>query len=156
MTDRSHDAANTITYPPLIYAAGIALGWLIDRLIALPFVPQAWSRPLGWLLVLGGSAIDGWSSLTMLRSRTTLDPYGSTSTIVQRGPYRYSRNPIYVGYTVLYLGVALLRRSLPTLLLLPIVLIVMRRGVIDREERYLTRAFGRDYTKYTARVRRWL
>ncbi|MFI5210728.1 MAG: methyltransferase family protein, partial [Gemmatimonadales bacterium] len=69
---------------------------------------------------------------------------------------RFSRNPMYVGMTLLYLGIALWANSLWPLLLLPAVLVVMRRGVIAREEAYLERRFGDEYRSYRARVRRWL
>ena len=92
----------------------------------------------------------------MIRANTRPEPSEPTATIVTYGPFRYSRNPIYLGFTLFYLGLALWRRSLPTLVLLPAVILLLRRGVIRREEAYLTRRFGPLYTDYQARVRRWL
>jgi len=90
------------------------------------------------------------------RAHTSVDPVKPTTALVTEGPYRYSRNPIYVALTLLYLGVAFLVNALWILLLVVPVLLVMRYGVIAREEAYLTRKFGDAYRQYTAQVRRWL
>jgi protein-S-isoprenylcysteine O-methyltransferase Ste14 len=92
----------------------------------------------------------------MLRAKTTLNPAGPASTLVTGGPFRFTRNPIYLGDTLMYLGLALLFGRRGPLLLLPGVLAALDRGVIRREERYLERRFGRQYRAYRARVRRWL
>jgi protein-S-isoprenylcysteine O-methyltransferase Ste14 len=76
--------------------------------------------------------------------------------MVVEGPYRVTRNPIYLAFTLLYAGITVLVNALWAALLLPFVLAIMRRGVIDREERYLERRFGDDYLRYKARVRRWI
>jgi protein-S-isoprenylcysteine O-methyltransferase Ste14 len=79
-----------------------------------------------------------------------------TTAIVTKGPFRYSRNPLYVSLTLLYLGVALIINVLWIVLLVVPVLVVMQRGVIGREEAYLERKFGEKYLSYKARVRRWV
>ena len=76
--------------------------------------------------------------------------------LVTDGPFRYTRNPGYLGLTMLYAGIAVLRNSLWAILLLPLVLYVIQRQVIGREERYLERTFGEEYLAYKARVRRWV
>ena len=76
--------------------------------------------------------------------------------LVTDGPFRYTRNPGYLGLTMLYAGIAVLRNSLWAILLLPLVLYVIQRQVIGREERYLERTFGEEYLAYKAQVRRWL
>ncbi|HEU5040160.1 MAG TPA: isoprenylcysteine carboxylmethyltransferase family protein, partial [Gemmatimonadales bacterium] len=76
--------------------------------------------------------------------------------LVTDGPYRFTRNPMYLGFTLWYLAGTAWVNSLWLLVLLPVVLLVMQRGVITREEAYLERRFGREYTEYRARVRRWL
>ena len=92
----------------------------------------------------------------MRRAGTNVDPYKPSTTIVEAGPYRYTRNPLYVGMTLMYGGFSALANALPSVLLLPGVLAVMRRGVIEREERYLEGKFGDEYRAYKARVRRWI
>jgi protein-S-isoprenylcysteine O-methyltransferase Ste14 len=79
-----------------------------------------------------------------------------TTALVTEGPFRYSRNPSYVALTLLYVGVALLINALWILLLVVPALVVLRYGVIAREEAYLTRKFGEAYRQYTTQVRRWL
>jgi len=83
-------------------------------------------------------------------------PNQPASTLVLHGPYRYSRNPMYVSLTLLYLGLVLVTRTWWAFPLLPLVLLVLYRAVIAREERYLTTEFGEAYTDYTRRVRRWI
>jgi protein-S-isoprenylcysteine O-methyltransferase Ste14 len=90
------------------------------------------------------------------RAHTPVDPTKPTTALVTEGPFRYSRNPIYVALTLLYVGVALLINALWILLLVVPAGLVLRYGVIAREEAYLTRKFGDAYRHYTAQVRRWL
>jgi len=76
--------------------------------------------------------------------------------MVTEGPFHYSRNPAYLSMTMIYTGIASLANALWALLLLPVALLVMQRGVIEREERYLERKFGEEYLRYKAQVRRWV
>jgi protein-S-isoprenylcysteine O-methyltransferase Ste14 len=76
--------------------------------------------------------------------------------LVTNGPFRYTRNPGYLGLAMLYAGIAVLRNALWAILLLPLVVYVIQREVIGREERYLERTFGEEYLAYKARVRRWV
>jgi protein-S-isoprenylcysteine O-methyltransferase Ste14 len=78
------------------------------------------------------------------------------SSLIQDGPFRYSRNPGYLSLTMLYAGIAVARNALWAILALPLVLYVIQREVIEREERYLERSFGEEYLNYKARVRRWV
>jgi protein-S-isoprenylcysteine O-methyltransferase Ste14 len=87
---------------------------------------------------------------------TTLDVDKPVSSLVQDGPFRYSRNPGYLSLTMLYAGIAILRNALWAILLVPLVLYVIQREVIEREERYLQRTFGEEYLAYKRRVRRWV
>jgi protein-S-isoprenylcysteine O-methyltransferase Ste14 len=87
---------------------------------------------------------------------TTIRIDKPVSSLIQDGPFRYSRNPGYLALTMLYAGIAVRRNSLWAILLLPLVLIVIQREVIEREERYLERTFGEEYPAYKARVRRWV
>jgi len=156
MDTRTDDTAGVIAPPPLIYAGGLALGLLLHAARPVAFVSRPIARVLGPALILA-AAVGGWSALSALRrAGTHVDPREPTTVIVAEGPYRVSRNPIYVSLTLLYSGIAVLRNALWAALLLPVVLVVMRRGVIDREERYLERRFGDEYLRYKSRVRRWL
>jgi protein-S-isoprenylcysteine O-methyltransferase Ste14 len=109
------------------------------------------------LALIGLGALFGVSALVaMRRAQTSPLPDVPSTALVETGPFRYTRNPIYVAFTLLYAGVAVLSNTLWPLLLLPSVLIVMVRGVIMREEAYLERRFGASYIAYKARVCRWL
>jgi protein-S-isoprenylcysteine O-methyltransferase Ste14 len=83
-------------------------------------------------------------------------PGKPTSSLITDGPFRYSRNPGYLGGAMVYTGIASLTNVLWVLLFLPVVLFVMQRTAIEREERYLERNFGEEYLRYKARVRRWI
>jgi protein-S-isoprenylcysteine O-methyltransferase Ste14 len=90
------------------------------------------------------------------KAETNINPYEPLTTIVIEGPYRFTRNPLYLATTLIYGGIAVRLNVLWATLVLPLVLAVIQRGVIEREERYLERKFGEEYTQYKARVRRWI
>jgi protein-S-isoprenylcysteine O-methyltransferase Ste14 len=90
------------------------------------------------------------------RVGTPVPPYRPTTHFVTTGPYRYTRNPDYIGQTLTYVGIAIVANSWWPLFLLPLVLLVVQRGVVRREERYLEVKFGQEYRDYMARVPRWL
>ena len=92
----------------------------------------------------------------MIRAGTSPDPGQPTKKIVAEGPFRFTRNPIYVSFTLTYLGITMSVNALWSVLFLPVGLLIVRHGVIAREERYLERKFGPEYLQYKARVRRWI
>ena len=142
--------------PPLIYLPPLVLGLVLDRRAHVPFLPRGVARVLGWPLVGGGMALAAWFARTMRSADTTMHINKPVSTLVQDGPFRYSRNPGYLSLSMLYAGISVLRNALWAILLLPLVLYVIQREVIGREERYLERTFGEEYLDYKARVRRWV
>jgi protein-S-isoprenylcysteine O-methyltransferase Ste14 len=145
--------------PPLLFAAGLLLGALLHRLgvpLSLPWIgPEAAARA-GLALVLAGGGLVVWGMLTFRRARTAILPTRPASQLVDGGPYRFTRNPMYTGLTTAYVGAAALLDSVWPLLLLPLVLAALVRLVVRREEAYLRGAFGAEYAAYQARVRRWL
>jgi protein-S-isoprenylcysteine O-methyltransferase Ste14 len=142
--------------PPLIYLLALLLGLLLNRRLHLPFLSRGVARVLGWPLVGGGMALAVWFARTLHGADTTLRTDKPVSNLVQEGPFRYSRNPGYLSLTMIYAGIAVLRNALWAILLLPLVLYVIQREVIEREERYLERTFGEEYLAYKRRVRRWV
>ncbi len=156
MNNDVQENAGVIAPPPLIYLGSLLLGLLLNRAFPVVFLPQKVARVLGSLLV--GSAIPAqiWFFLTMQRARTPISPSEPVRQVVTTGPFRLSRNPAYVSLTILYVGIASLVNTLWPILLLPAVLAVIQRGVIEREERYLERKFGEEYLRYKARVPRWI
>ena len=168
MSGEAPDNPGVIAPPPLIYAGVLAVGLAAKRFFArqgrfanrpyvpVSFLPPALSRALGWPLVIGGLAIGLLGFREMRRAGTNVDPRVPTTAIVTGGPYRFTRNPLYVGKTLMYAGIAARANALPAMMLLPLVLHIMRRGVIEREEAYLERKFGDEYLDYKSRVRRWI
>ena len=145
--------------PPVIFVVGLLVGWWLDRhWQALPLSRVAGSAVelIGWGVCATGVVIVAWGMLTFRRARTAILPSHGASQLVSEGPYRYTRNPMYTGLTIAYVGGAAVLDSAWPLLVLPAVLIALVRLVIAREEAYLSDAFGVEYNAYQARVRRWL
>ena len=148
--------------PPLLFLTGYGAGLLLHRELPLPVAGAeptdgyaVW-RMLGWVLVAGGLVLALSAVAAFRRARTSIFPNRPASALVVSGPYRFTRNPMYLSLTLLYLGGVLLANTLWPALLLPVVLVVLYLAVIRREERYLAAEFSDAYTTYRARVRRWL
>jgi protein-S-isoprenylcysteine O-methyltransferase Ste14 len=142
--------------PPLIFLIPLAVGVSLRFLFPVRFLPPWLAYWLGGLLVVAWAGIS-WAALREFRrARTSIMPTVPTTALVVSGPFGFSRNPLYVGMVCLYLGVAVILQAIWALILLPLVLLVMHRGVIQREERYLERKFGQAYVRYRSTVRRWL
>lgn len=146
----------TLIPPPLVYAVALALSWWLQGRLPLPLDLGAAARPLGWAAIGAGLAGFAWALAAIFSHHTTVNPYKAASSLVTSGPFRYSRNPIYLSDWFVYAGVMLLLRSAWPLLFAPAVFLVMRRGVVAHEERHLEARFGDEYRAYRARVRRWL
>ncbi|MDQ3964833.1 MAG: isoprenylcysteine carboxylmethyltransferase family protein [Actinomycetota bacterium] len=155
MTDEQ-DNAGVVAPPPLIYLGPLVLGLLLNRKFPAPFLPRRMARILGLPLLGGGALLVSWFVGTMRRADTPIDPRKPVSRLVVEGPFRYTRNPSYLSVAMIYAGLASLANALWAILLLPAALIVIQRGVIEREEHYLERKFGEEYLRYKARVRRWI
>jgi len=138
----------------LAYLCGIGLEYAFPpnhTFAALPGLTVAG----GGLFILG-AALAGWGWLTFRRARTTTVPGQSSSLLVTWGPYRFSRNPMYVGLSLAYLGEAGLLRQVWPLILLPVVIAYVNWIVIPVEERKLGEVFGEAYEQYRRSVRRWV
>lgn len=156
---QTYETAGVIAPAPLIYGGALALGLLLHRLIPLRIMSgcsRSTRRQLGGLLIVVGIFTAFWTALTMVRHGNNPEPSHPVVSLVVDGPFRFSRNPIYLSMTAGYLGAGLVAGTLWHIVLLPVVLAIMRRGVIEREEAYLGRRFGDEYRAYTAMVRRWL
>ena len=156
MSEGAKDAPGVVALPPLIYAAGLLLGLALDSIFPIAVLPDTAQYVAG--LVLIGAAIPIAVSVLrrFKRAGTNLDVRKPTTAIVTTGPFRYSRNPVYVALGLLYAGIGIAADSPWVLGLLIPVLVVMHFGVILREERYLERKFGADYLRYKHSIRRWL
>jgi len=149
------DNARVIVRPPLIYAAALAAMLVLRWLWPLPILGGAAFWP-GLALVVFGVGILIWGRRTLVAGGTNVDPLLPSTAVVTSGPYRFSRNPLYVGLAIVYLGLTLTFDAWWGIVLLALVLIVMHLGVIQREERYLERKFGDGYRQYRSAVRRYL
>ena len=143
---------------PWVFVLNYLLGVLFQWLAPLPF---AWTLPVradivGGVLFILGVVVAGSGWLAFHRVGTTRVPGQVSTTLVSWGPYRVTRNPMYVGLSLAYLGEAALLRQVWPALLLPLTLIYLQRVVIPLEETRLREAFGSVYIDYCARVRRWL
>jgi protein-S-isoprenylcysteine O-methyltransferase Ste14 len=156
MTHSPPDTPGVLAPPPLIFLSGLAIGLLLTWIAPRPFLPAPFNWIAGSIFIAAGLLLGLSALLALRRGGTPADPYEAPVAIVTGGPYRFSRNPIYLGFNFIYIGVGLLFNSAWALLLLPIVLVVIHLGVIVREERYLERKFGQAYLGYKASVRRWL
>src|SRR5215217_2726627 len=150
MPSDEQDKAGVIAPPALIY------GLLLGRRFPMRFLPRTMARGLGWPLLGGGVLLLGWFEWAMRQADTPTSPYKPVERIATDAPFRYSRNPGYLAITLIYAGIASLANALWAILLLPVALSVIQRGVIEREERYLEGKFGEEYLSYKARVRRWI
>jgi len=150
------DAPGVVAPPPLIYAGGLAVGLGLDAALPSASLPRLLRTSLGWVLVVAGVVLLASFLAAFRRARTPVDPREATTTVVTSGPYRLSRNPAYLGMTLIYAGIAVLSQALWAFLALIVTLVVVDRGVIAREARYLGRKFGAEYLRYKARTRRWL
>jgi protein-S-isoprenylcysteine O-methyltransferase Ste14 len=119
-------------------------------------LPPVLANVLGGLSFILAVILAVLASRTMRQAGTNVNPSQPTTAIVSDGPFRFTRNPLYLSLTLLYSSISLLANALWPMLMLPIVLIIIERGVIAREERYLEDKFGEEYTHYKARVRRWI
>ena len=141
---------------PLVYAAFLLLAWPLRILWPLPVTENAWTLFFGWTAIDAGALLMCWTAWLMLWRKTTLNPYGKPQHLITEGPFRVTRNPIYIADTLLYIGAALIFADLWAWLFLPVVIVAVTMGVIRHEERLLVQHFGDDYREYMGRVRRWL
>jgi protein-S-isoprenylcysteine O-methyltransferase Ste14 len=141
--------------PPVCYALAVLIGYFLDRRWPLPIAAGPWTT-IAAFLVIAGTAIAFLSVGRFRRSKTSIVPIRPAEALVLNGPYRYTRNPMYVSLALLTIACGLfLRTWWPIILLVP-TLAIVQQFVILPEERYLRRRFGIEYDAYTRRVRRWL
>ena len=154
--DSTKDHAGVIARPPVLYLGCLLAGLVLDILWPAPIVPSAIQFTVGPVLIVLGLVLAAAAMARFRAAGTTVPTSEPTTAIVTNGPYRISRNPIYVALSLIYAGIGITVDSPWIVGLLVPLLVVMEYGVIRREERYLTDKFGDDYRDYKAAVRRWL
>jgi protein-S-isoprenylcysteine O-methyltransferase Ste14 len=143
-------------WPPIAIGLPLLVGWAVTGSSGDPVDLGGWRIPVGWALALFFVVWNGWSLVLFARHETGLLPGQPTLALIEQGPYRLSRNPLYVGLLALYLAVALLAPTFWGLVLFPLAVLLVLWGAILPEERFLHDRFGPPYDDYTSRVRRWL
>ncbi|ODT50018.1 isoprenylcysteine carboxylmethyltransferase family protein [Devosia sp. 63-57] len=143
-------------YPALSWLAALGLQWLHPLHLIPPFGLSSWAFWLGLLLAVAGFAVVNRAIAAFQAAGTNVMPSQPTLVVVSTGPYRFSRNPIYIGCLMLHLGLTLMAGLNWGLPLLPLVLVAFHLLAVLPEERYLQRKFGDSYTRYQAATRRWL
>jgi len=150
------DSPDVLTFPPVIFIVFYVIGYVTDRAFPTDIGTAGARYAIGGALIACSAALVAWAVAHFVRAKTHVDVRKPAKALVTDGPYRLSRNPMYLAMTLLYAGFAV-AFSLPiTLGVLVPCLAVLHRGVIRREEIYLERKFGVAYRDYRARVRRWL
>ena len=151
-----NDHAQVKIHPPVLVSMHVLAAFFLNKLWPLSFTFPKVLEWVGYVLVLIGLGLTISAASGLMRARTTLDPHGSVSNIVTSGPYRFSRNPIYLGFVCLLIGFPFIFRMYWGLILSPLLIVLMNMLVIQHEEAYLAKKFGEAYTGYKSRVRRWL
>ena len=150
-------ADQVIIHPPVAWGLAVIAGLALNGLVPLPFLPT--DLPVGWLgaiVFVLALALGVWAVMTMIRAGSNVPTNQPTTTIVEHGPYRFTRNPIYLGMFLGQIGLAIAFNNLWLLMTLVPFALVVRYGVVAREEVYLARKFSGHYRGYCLRVRRWL
>ena len=156
-SDATQAVANLgVVRPPLVYGAAIVTGLLLEFGWPLPFLPRLLAALLGSALVAVAVVVFSYSIRTFQTAGTPVPGNKPTTVIVRTGPYRFSRNPIYLAFSIFQLGIAIWVNSVWLIATLIAAAALMVSVVIPREERYLERRFGADYVDYKRFVRRWL
>jgi len=147
-------AGGVIAFPPALYAGTLFAGLLLYFLFPIYLLPRSVAIALGAAIIFVASLIAILAIRAMCRASTAVNPSLPTTAIVSGGVFGFSRNPIYLSFTLLYCGIALLFNAFWAFLFLLPLIAVMHTGVIQREENYLEQKFGDEYLRYKARVRR--
>jgi protein-S-isoprenylcysteine O-methyltransferase Ste14 len=156
-SDAPQEVANLgMVRPPLVYGAAMVTGLVLEFGWPLPFLPRLLAALLGSVLVVVAVVVFAYAIRTFQTAGTPVPGNKPTTVIVRTGPYRFSRNPIYLAFSLFQLGIASWVNSVWLIATLIAAVALMASVVIPREERYLERRFGADYLDYKRSVRRWL
>jgi protein-S-isoprenylcysteine O-methyltransferase Ste14 len=142
--------------PPPVYLLAVLVGFGLQRVWPLPLPGGVLGRPLGVLLVATGLVIFVLTQRAFRSAGTPVPGNQPATAVVRRGPMRFSRNPIYLAFSIMQLGLALWLHSGWVLAMLIPAVALMQFIVIPREERYMEAKFGAEYVSYKASVRRWV
>lgn len=155
MPETQPAAPGILVPPPVVYALGFLLGICLELVAPTPDPPPLVAGAVGLLGIVAWALLDPGAMRDFGRAETAVSPSRPATALVTAGPYRWTRNPMYLGMALLHAALAVAFGVLWALAALVVVLAVIDRGVVPREERHLAATFGSAYTDYRARVRRW-
>jgi protein-S-isoprenylcysteine O-methyltransferase Ste14 len=147
--------AGVIAPPPVIYLAFLGLGFVLERLLPGAELP-GWAQWTGAVVIVAGVVLVISFERAFKRAGTDANPYRPSTALATDGPYRFSRNPAYLGMAITYIGITLAAEAPWALVMLVPATLLMQYGVILREERYLEGLFGDEYLSYKRTTRRWI
>ncbi len=155
---KQKDSAEIVAKPPVIYGIPLLIGILLNSFFSLKIFPEGTSTSLlilSWILVVFGFFIAGWVLSIFLKKGEDISPDRPTKIIITNGPFRFSRNPVYLSLNIVYFGISLILNNLWLIIFWPFAFLILRYGVVSKEEQYLERKFGKKYLVYKKRTRRW-
>jgi protein-S-isoprenylcysteine O-methyltransferase Ste14 len=158
MAEKQKDSPNINknVHPPIVALGFIVAAILLGRFVQIPFAVPVVLRNIGFALTFIGFLLGVGAFIEVRKARTTLDPHSSVKQLVTSGVYRITRNPIYLGFLLMVIGLPLNSGIYWGILIAPFFATIMSRLIIEREEAYLEKKFKEQYTAYKSRVRRWL
>ena len=154
--EQDRPTINRNVHPPIVALIFIVIAYLLGRLFLGPFVAPVVVRNVGLALSFIGFLLGVGAFIEFKKAHTTLDPHGSVKQLVMAGVYRFTRNPIYLGFLLMVIGLPLTSGLYSGVVVAPFFTLAMNRLVIEKEETYLEKKFKDVYTSYKFRVRRWL
>lgn len=154
--EQDRPTINRNVHPPIVALIFIAVAFVLGRFVLASFMAPSVLRNVGFVLTFIGLLCGVGAFLEFRKARTTLDPHGSTKQLVTSGIYRFTRNPIYLGFLLMVIGFPLNSGFYSGIVVAPFFALTLNRLVIEKEEAYLEKKFKDVYTSYKSRVRRWL
>ena len=143
-------------YPPVLLLMAVVLMVVLHYVLPVArWLAWPW-RALGALPIAMALLVGFWGAVQFRRHDTTIIPFEQSTALIAEGPYRYSRNPLYISMTLILVGLWILLGSLSPVVVVPLFVWWISTRFIANEERHLEAQFGRTYLEYKTKVRRWL
>jgi protein-S-isoprenylcysteine O-methyltransferase Ste14 len=155
-SQKDRPSINKFVHPPVVTLIFVGIAHLLGWYIRVPFGVPSILQTIGFWSTVGGFLLAVGALIEFKKAGTTLDPHGSATSLVTGGVYRFSRNPIYLGFLLMVVGLPLNSGFYSGIVLAPFFALTMNRLVIEKEEAYLEKKFGEEYTGYRSGVRRWV
>jgi len=150
------DKAGVLIFPPLLYLLVLATGILVSYFFPQHLINFSIAMPMGILFLITGITTLILAATLFRKNKNPVNPSGSTQLIICSGIYKYTRNPMYLSLTLIFTGISIITNAWFSFVLLFPLLLICQKGIIEREEKYLTRKFGNEYLNYKEKVRRWI